>query len=160
LTKKQAAYVADHYADYWVTNDKLVCSINQLATRHLLHIIAFVQRGADRKLLNEMLDLSKASMFLQGEYALDAVDNEMHALGQLNGDEYLERDPRYCNLVKELRRRGYDFDESKNAWPRQFVLDLTGGSTRKRTHKARNWARAYVFGPQEDGLTDPYHGTD
>lgn len=160
LDKRTAAYVADHYADYWVTQDKLVCSIDQLATRHLLHIVTFMQRRVESKRFDEMIGLARASCILSGEHALDAVNSEMDLIGQLDKDEYLDRDPRYVNLVKELKRRGYNLDESNNAWPRQFVLDLTGGSTHKRARSGRRQAAGRVFGPHEDGLMDPYHGVD
>ena len=90
----------------WTTKDGQQIPIVDLETRHLDNIIAMYIRRAESLRLRILSEAYTFQCFLQGEMAIDAVDNEVEILMEMTDEELLKHEiPMFRALHRERCRR-------------------------------------------------------
>lgn len=93
----------------WKAKDGKVIRIIDMDDPHLINTIRMLRRGADIIRLKMAIEFDNARSFLQGEMALQSIDDEDFRIGGMSDDELLtEYYPPYSTMLSEALKRGLE----------------------------------------------------
>ena len=96
-----------HQGEFWITREGEKWRIGAMTADHLQSVIAYLHRNADTIQAYDIAQAIDAASSLQGEMAIDSIDQEVERMMSMSPDEYIDDLPVVEAMRDELRKRGY-----------------------------------------------------
>ncbi len=94
----------------WECKDGSVIKVKDLDDEHLINILRFLKRRANKFILKAVMELARAESYLIGEAALDSIDAEQTQLANMEWFDCYDYDA-LAILIDEVEKRNLDWED-------------------------------------------------